>query len=112
MKHRRIRTAAIAASTLGMAVGATLVAMGGAQAAVRPDVQAVWLCQTLSGPYGTTVYGSTCTGGGAPKSGVGWFEVPSAGGANTIEYLCRSFTYSLESSDYYSVTGSSCTPYE
>jgi hypothetical protein len=112
MKHKCIRTAAIAASTLGMAVGATLMATGGAQAAVRPDVQTVWVCQSLSTPYNGSVYGEMCQGGGTTKTGIGWFELYEAGGLDKIEYDCRSFAYSPETSDYYSVSGASCTPYE
>lgn len=110
MKHQRIRTAAIAASTLGVAFGATFVSVAGAQAVARPDVQAVWACQSLTSPFDGLVTGYTCHGS-PTRTGIGWFELPTSGGAEQIEYVCTSFSPTLETSDLYTVNGSGCTPY-
>jgi hypothetical protein len=112
MKHQRIRTAAIAASTLGLAVGATLVSVGHAQAATRavarPNIVTTWYCQSTSTLYNGSVTGYICTGS-AIKTGLGWIDTPASGGGEQMDYLCRSFTYSVAYSDYYTVFGSTCT---
>jgi hypothetical protein len=108
MKHQRVRAAVIAASTLGLATGATLAAADGAQAAVRPAVSSNWECNTLSTPVGGVVYGDTCLGYG---TGVGWLQVSVGGGAYKTEYRCTSFTSAPETPVYYTVIGSGCTPY-
>jgi hypothetical protein len=108
MKNQLIRTAATAAVTLGVAVGATLAAAGGAQALARPAVLSNWECNTLSSSFGGTVYGDTCIGYG---TGVGWLQVSTGGGAYKTEYRCSTFTSAPETPVYDTVTGSGCTPY-
>jgi hypothetical protein len=104
MKHRFIRTAATAATTLGLAAGVTFVAAGSAQA-----VASNWLCNTLSPASGGVVYGTGCVGAGVNGTGVGWFEIYVGGGAYQIVYRCNSFSFTPQNQTAYYVTGTGCT---
>jgi hypothetical protein len=103
MKHQRVRAAAVAAATVGLALGATVTTAGGAQAAARPNVAGNWSCQSLGSITGPddTVLGQPCTGAGLDA---GWFALTGGGD----EYFCQSFSAVRRLGIYYAVTGTGC----
>jgi hypothetical protein len=100
MKHQRVRAAAIAAATLGLAAGATLATAGGAQAAARPAVASSWNCQSLSPLISGRVVGLVCSGHG---TGSGWLGL----GGSPV-YLCYNTPSPDPSGVGYDVNGTNC----
>ena len=97
MKHRHTRIAVAAVATLGLAMGATVIGAGSAQA-----VSSLWQCHVISSSGPGVVLGYTCVGSGG---GTGWFVLEPAG---TIEYRCTGFSATLVSPGDYTVTGTGC----
>lgn len=103
MKYRHTRTAVTAVAALGLAMGATIIGAGSAQA-----VDSTWRCQVVSSPLvNGAANGSSCTGVG---TGTGWLAQPGADGEWTIVYRCDHFT-TFPDGPNYDVDASGCVPY-
>jgi hypothetical protein len=102
MKYQHVRTAAIAAASLGLAAGTVLATAGGAEAVARPAVNSHWECDTISGLSSGVVYAYGCSGYGTGAGYIGY----------TIEvnqYFCYVFSSTQVGVENYNVVGSRCT---